>query len=62
MIAEKLHKNNIVYIRYSDTFNTVQMSDIYSQLSNNGIILDAIILNKHKYVFTNELNMYFISL
>ena len=58
MIAEKLHTNNIV----SDKFNTVQMSDIYSQLSNNGILLDAIILNKHNYVFTNELNMYFISL
>ena len=38
------------------------MSDIYSQLSNNEIILDAIMLNKHNNVFTNELNMYFISL
>ena len=38
------------------------MSDIYSQLSKNEIIFDAIILNIHKYVFTNELNMYFISL
>ena len=39
MIAEKLHKNNIAIYMYSDKFNTVQISDIYSHLSNSGIIL-----------------------